>query len=90
MERHLSALKRKRPLHHRFSEIIVRRGEGRDQLERQRRLGEALNRCRPNVETLSLPTENHAEFCAEVVGDRLGVPVRMVSLGPTEDHKVFL
>jgi hypothetical protein len=72
----------------------VRRGEDQAQLDHQRALGEALSACRPNVDTLDLPEagdpERDAGFCAEIVSGRLGVPVRMVSVGPTEEDKVFL
>jgi adenylosuccinate synthase len=75
-------------------QILVRRGEDETQLERQRVLGERLRACRPNVSTVTLPefpdSEKAARFCADRVGQALGVPVRMVSVGPTEDHKEFL
>lgn len=74
-------------------QILVRRGEDDAQLERQRVLGERLRACRPNVSTVTLPefpdSEAPARFCADRVSQALGVPVRMVSVGPTEDHKEF-
>lgn len=66
-----------------------------EQLERQRRLGERLRECRPEVENLPVPAadadpEGAARYCADVVGERLGIDVRLVSVGKTEDEKVFL
>ncbi|TSC71396.1 MAG: adenylosuccinate synthase [Parcubacteria group bacterium Gr01-1014_70] len=75
-------------------EIKIRRGADEKQLEHQNRLGNLLRTCRPNITSYDVPTgmseDDLAEFCAGVMEEKLHVPVRMVSLGPTENDKVLL
>jgi len=46
----------------------------------------------PEITVLKFPaTDNREElftFCADILGEKLGIPVRMVSLGPTEQDKI--
>lgn len=60
--------------------------------EHQYALGQKLLDCRPEVSTVSISTEASQEglfsVCADVVEDAIGVPVRMVSFGPTELDKL--
>jgi len=62
------------------------------QYEHQHRLGELLQACVPRVTRVPLPL--HASrtqlysVCATEIEKRLGVPVRMVSFGPTERDKL--
>ncbi len=56
------------------------------------RLGKFLGQCRPNLETYELPASmsfgEMAELCRNVFMERLGVPVKMISTGPTENDKL--
>ncbi len=73
--------------------INVRRGENLDQVRRQEKLAEKLFKCRPVIDTFQLPEEDDertGETCRAVVEQKLGVPVKMISFGPTEDDKVCL
>lgn len=73
--------------------IKVRRGADAAQLEYQENLGKRLLQVEPEIETLRLPSgasrEELFEFCAGILEPELGVPVRIVSFGPTERDKVF-
>lgn len=60
--------------------------DGPDRGSHQRRLGEALHRCRPRIESFE-PT---VPVCANLLAEKLGIPVRMISVGPTETHKILL
>ncbi len=75
-------------------EIIVRRGTDKHQLMHQQQLGERLNLCRPNIVAYPLPLrpdkDELMDLCAGVMKDQLGIPVRMISLGPTERDKVCI
>jgi adenylosuccinate synthase len=72
--------------------ILVRRGADDDQIEYQENIGQQLLHCRPEITTVGLPTEATPDelfsFCAEVLQEKIKVPVRMVSFGPTERDKV--
>lgn len=63
-----------------------------EQMNYQEALTQHLFSCEPVVE--SIPISKHAtddelfDLCANVIHDRLGIPVRMLSLGPTEREKV--
>ncbi len=74
--------------------IKVRHGEGKAQYAYQERLGEALLKCKPEITTHELPPgaeqQECTKLCAGVLGERLGVPVRMLSFGPTEKHKTLI
>jgi len=71
--------------------IRIRYGDDNLQLAYQETLGEKLKGCIPENETYQLPldADNNQlyELCAEVLGEKLKVPVRMVSFGPTERDK---
>lgn len=53
--------------------------------ERQERLGEALSQCSPMIESF----EPSITRCVSLLTEKLGVRVRMVSVGPTEEHKTL-
>ena len=73
-------------------EIKVRIGEDDAQLAHQELVGQRLKSCRPEISTLPLPHDTTPdrlfELCAGVVHESLKVPVRMISLGPTEKDKI--
>ena len=75
-------------------EIKVSIGNDRAQLDHQERLGQALRRCHPNLTTYRLPAQTSREalidLCTGVIEKSLGIPVCMMSFGPTEDDKVCL
>lgn len=77
-----------------LGEIIVRRGADESQLMYQKQLGDALNACRPNVMAYRVPSAHEKDklvgLCAGVIKEKLGIPVRMVSLGPTEQDKICI
>ena len=68
--------------------------EGGAQLERQEALGRQLLGCVPEIEVHPIPQDGAPEalarLCADTLNEELGLPVRMVSLGSTELHKVTL
>jgi adenylosuccinate synthase len=74
--------------------LRVRFGEDDAQIARQEALGRALSRCRPEITTIPIdPSASREELFQLVDGvfrERLGVPVRMVSFGPTEKDKLCL
>ncbi len=61
-------------------------------LEHQTALGQKLHECQPEVTTMPIdPGSSNDELygvCADVLGGMVGVPVRMVSFGPTELDKL--
>ncbi len=59
--------------------------DGPNQLLHQQQLGEALVRCQPHVERYEPTTER----CVNLLAEKLNVPVRMISVGPTEAHKIL-
>ncbi len=73
-------------------ELQVRHGEDADQLAFQERLGEQLTRCLPKITSHPLPVDAPRDglyaLCANTLHQGLGIPVRMVSFGPTEREKV--
>lgn len=74
-------------------EIIVRCDEDNDrQLEYQKNLGQQLAKCEPEILTHAIPSaadkEQLYKLCADVVQQQVQIPVRMVSLGPTERDKM--
>ena len=75
-------------------EILIRRGDDRVQLDHQQALGQRLRECRPNLTWHDLPigegNEGDIKVCAGVLGDKLKVPVRMISFGQTENDKVCI
>lgn len=72
--------------------IKVRRGEDSEQLAHQEILGQQLMGCLPEITKygVSLATERDSLYslCADMLKEKLGVPVRLVSFGPTEMDKV--
>jgi adenylosuccinate synthase len=73
-------------------EIKVRRGTGPEQLEHQAALGQKLQACRPEINSKEVPSTTSSEelyaLCASTIEEMVGVPVRMVSFGPTEKDKL--
>ncbi|MAG45032.1 hypothetical protein CL633_04060 [bacterium] len=73
-------------------EIRVRRGTDAEQLEYQENLGKQLKRCVPEIMSYKIPLyadrDELFSFCANVLNEKIGVPVRMASFGPTELDKI--
>ena len=73
-------------------EIVVRIGDDAAQLAHLRGLTKKLQACVPEVTTVQLPRGATRDelygLCAETLQGHLGVPVRMISFGPTERDKV--
>ncbi|MFH0878049.1 MAG: adenylosuccinate synthetase [Candidatus Omnitrophota bacterium] len=71
---------------------IQKRAEDNEQLKHQEALGKQLISCKPEITTLKVPLTTGLDelysFCAGVLGEKLNVPVRMVSFGPTEQDKI--
>ncbi|MFA7193458.1 MAG: adenylosuccinate synthetase [Candidatus Paceibacterota bacterium] len=73
--------------------ILVRRGEDENQIQHQEALGKQLQACKPVVQSESLAPfsdQSLVSLVSEVMIDKLGVPLKMVSLGSTELHKRYL
>ncbi len=68
--------------------------EGQAKLDYQTELTRFLFGCKPNVTHLALPENGSRQgmsgLCSEVFAEKLGVPVRMISFGPTEVEKILL
>jgi hypothetical protein len=62
------------------------------QLSHQEALGHQLKNCVPEINEYRVSPSAHQEdlfdLCAGVLGEKLGVDVRMVSFGPSERDKV--
>jgi adenylosuccinate synthase len=75
-------------------EISIRRGEDDAQIAHQGRLAQALFRCQPVVVSKELVPGTDREYlaglCSRKIQSALGVPVRMISFGPTENDKMCL
>jgi len=73
-------------------EILVRRGADNDQLEYQEALGKQLLGCTPEITTVNIPLDAGRDelfsLCAGALQEKVNVPVRMVSFGPTERDKI--
>jgi len=73
--------------------IKVRHDDDDAQLAHQEALGRRLFACVPELSTHRIPQEmtqgDVYALCAETLKDALGVPVRLVSFGPTERDKVL-
>ena len=75
--------------------IKVRAGkddkDDEEYLRHQEFLGKKLLLCKPEITNLKIPLAAERNdlysFCADFLGEKLGVPVRMVSFGPTEQDK---
>ena len=72
--------------------IKVRRGADAEQLEHQKALGKQLMRCLPEIITYKVSSvaerDNLYSFCTDVLKEKTGISVRMVSFGPTEIDKI--
>lgn len=73
--------------------IKVRQGEMNDEhLKHQELLGKQLACCTPEIKTLKVPSGGGRNelysFCAGILEKKLGIPVRMISFGPTEQDKI--
>lgn len=72
--------------------IKVRNGIDEEQLRYQENLNRQLLNCHPEIMTLKIPLSKKDDeifsFCAEVLEGKLGVPVKMISFGPTEREKI--
>lgn len=72
-------------------ELRVRHGDDAAQLQYQEALGQQLFSCRPELITHRIQRDAEREplydLCADVLREKLNVPVRMVSFGPTEQDK---
>lgn len=59
----------------------------------QTELTQYINECQPVIDSVSLPrdadTVTMYDICAKLFNEQLGVPVRMVSFGPTEQDKIL-
>lgn len=75
-------------------ELKTREGDDHAQLEFTQSLGAQLHGCVPEIEVSRVPTgatrDQLARLCAASLNERLGVLVRLVSLGPTENDKVTI
>jgi hypothetical protein len=73
-------------------ELHARFGADEAQLSYQEQLGQQLQNCVPEFqEILVSPNASREElfdWCAEILGEQLGIDVRMVSFGPSEQDKV--
>lgn len=72
--------------------IKVRRESDDEQFKYQELLGKRLLSCKSEIMTLKVPSGAGLNelylFCADILGEKLGVPIRMVSFGPTEQDKI--
>lgn len=72
-------------------ELRLRQGEDEEQLRYLEALGAQVARCVPQIESIGIPPDVTRDqlfgLVAGVLNDRLRVPVRMLSLGPTEEDK---
>lgn len=59
--------------------------DGLDWQSHQKRLGEALLQCQPRIESFEATTQT----CVDQLTEKLGILVRMISVGPTETHKLL-
>lgn len=74
-----------------FGELPVRFGTDSAQLSAQEKLCEMLYNCTPEITEYLIASMNDSELynlCAEVLKEKLGVEVRMVSFGKTEQDKI--
>lgn len=74
-----------------LGELKVRHGNDPAQLSYQEALGKQILRCTPEISTYDIPDawkDELCKLCAGVLNEKLKVPVRMVSFGPTERDKI--
>jgi adenylosuccinate synthase len=67
-------------------EILTRNSQDETQINHQSKLAQKLFKTHPDITSL----EANTEVCCETVQSQLGIPVRMISLGPTEDDKLCI
>lgn len=73
------------------SEIAIRHGSDDAQLMHQEQLGKQLRMCRPELTRYPIGSQDRTKTiacCADALKESLGVPVRMISFGKTENDKV--
>ncbi len=73
--------------------IKIRHGADETQLAHQAKLGRALRECRPNITTYdvrSMEQEALVGLCQDVFQNKLGVPVKMIGMGPTDAQKLII
>jgi adenylosuccinate synthase len=72
--------------------IRVWQGENQNHLRHQQELGHRLALCKPIVTRYEVPETEAGcvTLCRGVIEEQLGIPVRMISLGPTEQQKICL
>lgn len=76
---------------HSSQNLKVSRLVGEEQLNYQNRLGNILGKCSPDISEYRIPDRDSAvSICKEVLMQKLMVPVRMISFGPTEKDKICL
>lgn len=78
-------------LFHENGEIKVKHEVNDAKLHHQEKLNKALTQCKPITE-LSYSDNNAAElikFCKTEILEKLGIPVRMISVGMTEKEKIL-
>ena len=73
-------------------ELRVRYGADETQLYHQENLGRQLGDCVPEISEFPVSSNSSREelfdWCASILGEKLGINVRMVSFGPSEQGKV--
>lgn len=74
-----------------FGAIKVRRGTDAKQLEYQEALGRQLLSCKPEIIAYEIASaakrDDLYSLCAGVLQEKVGVPIRMISFGPTDRDK---
>lgn len=76
-------------------DILVKEcGSEEKQIAYQTNLTQSLRNCTPNVNEYHVSQNTSKEvvkdLCATALQDRLGVPIRMIGLGPTENEKILI
>ncbi|MEI6352824.1 MAG: adenylosuccinate synthetase [Candidatus Nomurabacteria bacterium] len=65
-----------------------------DKIYHQSQLTKSLYECIPNIEEFYVDqkssTEDFVNLCKTNLNEKLGVPIRMLGLGPTEDQKILI
>ena len=72
-------------------ELRVRQADDEAQLQHLEALGAQVSRCVPQIDSIGIPTGADKDqlfgLVSATLNERLKVPVRMISLGPTEVDK---
>jgi adenylosuccinate synthase len=73
-------------------EIKVRHEVNEEKLKHQEKLNKALRMCKPITElhNFGKDAESLINLCKTEILEKLGVPVRMISVGSTEDKKILI